>query len=71
MEYSLSEVMETVHMTMYQNFDIRTVTLGINLKDCIHSDIEIFKSNIYDRVTEYGKNLSLKLASLRINTASL
>lgn len=57
MEYSLEEVMETVNMTLYHNFDIRTVTLGINLKDCIHSDLEIFKSNVYERVTEYGKRL--------------
>ncbi len=46
MEYSLDEVMETVHMTLYHNFDIRTVTLGINLKDCINSDLEIFKKNV-------------------------
>jgi uncharacterized protein (UPF0210 family) len=57
MEYSIEEVMETVRMTLYHNFDIRTVTLGINLKDCIHSDIEVFKSNVYDRVTDYGRTL--------------
>jgi len=57
MEYSLEEVMETVRMTLYHNFDIRTVTLGINLKDCIDTDIESFKSNVYDKVTEYGKRL--------------
>jgi uncharacterized protein (UPF0210 family) len=57
MEYSIEEVMETVKMTLYHNFDIRTVTLGINLKDCIHSDIEVFKSNVYDRVTDYGRTL--------------
>jgi len=57
MEYSLDEVMETVRMTLYHNFDIRTVTLGINLKDCIDTDIESFKSNVYDKVTEYGKRL--------------
>ncbi|MDP2846240.1 MAG: DUF711 family protein, partial [Candidatus Methanoperedens sp.] len=57
MEYSIEEVMETVKMTLYHNFDIRTVTLGINLKDCIHSDIDVFKSNVYDRVTDYGKKL--------------
>ncbi len=57
MEYSLDEVMETVRMTLYHNFDIRTVTLGINLKDCIDPDIESFKSNVYDKVTEYGKKL--------------
>jgi len=57
MEYSIDEVMETVRMTLYHNFDIRTVTLGINLKDCIDTDIGIFKSNVYNKVTEYGKRL--------------
>ncbi len=57
MEYSLEEVMETVRMTLYHNFDIRTVTLGINLKDCIDSDLERFCSNVYDRVTGCGKKL--------------
>lgn len=57
MDYSLEEVMETVNMTLYHNFDIRTVTLGLNLKDCINSDIEVFSSNVYDRVTEYGEKL--------------
>ena len=57
MDYSLDEVMETVRMTLYHNFDIRTVTLGINLKDCIDPDIESFKSNVFDKVTEYGKRL--------------
>ncbi|VVB92886.1 Uncharacterised protein [uncultured archaeon] len=64
MEYSLEEVMETVRMTMYHNFDIRTVTLGINLKDCINSDLGIFKSKVYDRVTGYGKKLVLEAGKL-------
>ncbi|MBE0521591.1 MAG: PFL family protein [Candidatus Methanoperedenaceae archaeon] len=57
MEISIEEVMETVNMTLYQNFDIRTVTLGINLKDCINSDLDTFKSNIYERITDYGRRL--------------
>ncbi|MFU8766927.1 MAG: PFL family protein [Candidatus Methanoperedens sp.] len=57
MEISIEEVMETVNMTLYQNFDIRTVTLGINLKDCINSDLDTFKSNIYERITDYGSRL--------------
>ncbi len=57
MEYSLEEVMETVRMTLYHNFDIRTVTLGINLKDCINSDLDIFKDNVYGRVSGYGRKL--------------
>jgi uncharacterized protein (UPF0210 family) len=64
MEYSLEEVMETVGMTRYHNFDIRTVTLGINLKDCIHSDLEIFKKNVYERITDYGKRLVVEAEKL-------
>ncbi len=64
MEYSLEEVMETVQMTLYHNFDIRTVTLGINLKDCINSDLDIFKENIYERVSGYGKKLITEAGKL-------
>ena len=64
MEYSLDEVMETVQMTLYHNFDIRTVTLGINLKDCINSDLDIFKENVYDRVSGYGRRLILEAQKL-------
>ncbi|NJD78056.1 MAG: PFL family protein [Candidatus Methanoperedens sp.] len=64
MEYSLEEVMETVKMTLYDNFDIRTVTLGINLKDCINPDLGIFKSKVYERVTDYGKRLVTEAGKL-------
>lgn len=64
MEYSLEEVMETVQMTLYHNFDIRTVTLGINLKDCINSDLDIFKKNVYERVSGYGKKLITEAGKL-------
>ncbi|HWR26520.1 MAG TPA: PFL family protein [candidate division Zixibacteria bacterium] len=64
MEYSLEEVMETVHMTLYHNFDIRTVTLGINLKDCIDTDLGNFTSNVYNKVTDYGKKLVLEAGKL-------
>jgi uncharacterized protein (UPF0210 family) len=64
MEYSLEEVMETVQMTLYHNFDIRTVTLGINLKDCINSDLDIFKENIYERISGYGKKLITEAGKL-------
>ncbi|HEY9245515.1 MAG TPA: DUF711 family protein, partial [Candidatus Methanoperedens sp.] len=64
MDYSLDEVMETVRMTLYHNFDIRTVTLGINLKDCINSDLDVFKSNVDEKVTSYGKRLVLEAEKL-------
>lgn len=64
MEYSLDEVMETVQMTLYHNFDIRTVTMGINLKDCINSDLDIFKENVYGRVSDCGRRLILEARKL-------
>ncbi len=64
MDYSIDEVMETVRMTLYHNFDIRTVTLGINLKDCIDPDIENFRSNVYDKVTENGKKLAYEAGKI-------
>ncbi|MBN2517921.1 MAG: PFL family protein [Candidatus Altiarchaeota archaeon] len=57
MAYSIEEIYETVKMTVYYNFDIRTVTLGINLKDCIDSDLGRFKENVYEKITTYAKKL--------------
>ena len=57
MAITVEEVYETARMTLYQNFDIRTTTLGINLKDCIHSDFAKFKRNVYERILENGRNL--------------
>ena len=34
MSYEIREVLETVRMTEMERFDIRTITLGISLRDC-------------------------------------
>lgn len=57
MDFTLQEIMETVSMTFDYHFDIRTVTMGVNLKDCQHSDIEIFCRNIRDKITPYAQKL--------------
>ena len=46
MPISVEEVYETASMILHQNLDIRTTTLGINLKDCIESRFETFKENV-------------------------
>ncbi|NPE30809.1 PFL family protein [Methanococcoides sp. SA1] len=51
------EILETIHMIKAENFDIRTVTMGINLRDCCHSDIDVFNQNIYNKITGYAKEL--------------
>ncbi|ABE51782.1 PFL family protein [Methanococcoides burtonii] len=51
------EILETIHMIKAENFDIRTVTMGINLRGCCHSDIDVFNKNIYNKITGYAKEL--------------
>jgi len=54
---ALQEIMETIRMVEMENLDIRTVTMGINLKDCAHPDVNIFKENIYQKITTKAANL--------------
>jgi hypothetical protein len=51
------EIMETIHMISSMNLDIRTVTMGINLRDCAHPDIETFNDNIHEKMTRCASKL--------------
>ena len=57
MSISPEEVYETVSMTLHHNLDIRTVTLGINLKDCIDSSPPKFIENVYVKITDNASRL--------------
>lgn len=57
MAITVEEVFETVSMTLFHNLDIRTVTLGVNLKDCISSDFDEFMDRVYKKI--YNKALKL------------
>ncbi len=50
-------ILETVRMLDQENLDIRTVTLGISLLDCIDKDGDAARKKIYDKITKYGKHL--------------
>lgn len=52
-----SEILETISMVKEQNFDVRTITIGIDLHDCIHPDIDVLNQNIYSKITRIGKDL--------------
>lgn len=56
MQYQFEEILETIKMTEIEHFDIRTVTLGISLRDCADRNLELTKRKIYDKVLKYGKN---------------
>ena len=51
------EVYETNQMIAEENLDVRTITLGISLLDCIDSDLETLKKNIYEKITTTAKDL--------------
>ena len=53
----IKQVTETISMIEEQNFDIRTITMGISLLDCIDTDIERAAEKIYQKITRKAKNL--------------
>ena len=52
-----SEVIETNRMIEKQNLDVRTITMGISLLECIDSDVKKVCDNIYNRITSMAKDL--------------
>lgn len=51
------EVNETNKMIEQENLDVRTITLGISLLDCIDSDLKKLNENIYNKITTVAANL--------------
>jgi uncharacterized protein (UPF0210 family) len=51
------DIISTLMMVREQNLDLRTVTVGINLTDCVSHDLETFKRKIYDKITRYAGQL--------------
>ena len=52
-----NEVIETNEMIEKENLDVRTITMGISLLDCIDSDLEALKKKIYNKIYESAKDL--------------
>ena len=51
------EIMETITMIKEQNLDVRTITMGISLIDCMDSDINKSCEKIYNKIYKYAKDL--------------
>ena len=51
------EVNETQQMIEHENLDVRTITLGISLLDCIDSNLENLNQKIYEKITRVAENL--------------
>ena len=53
----IRQVTETISMIEEQNFDIRTITMGISLLDCIDPDINRAAEKIYQKIRTKAANL--------------
>ncbi|MCR5403981.1 MAG: PFL family protein [Butyrivibrio sp.] len=54
---NIHEVVETNEMIEKENLDVRTITLGISLLDCIDSDLDVLCDRIYNKIYETAKDL--------------
>lgn len=54
---NIFEVNETNKMIEHENLDVRTITMGISLLDCIDSDLDTMNEKIYNKITTKAKDL--------------
>ena len=54
---NINEVLETNEMITKENLDVRTITLGISLLDCISNNLDDLNHNIYSRIIKLAGNL--------------
>lgn len=52
-----NQILETIRMIEEENLDIRTITMGISLLDCIDSDSDRACERIYQKITTKAKDL--------------
>ena len=45
------DILETITMIQDEHLDVRTITMGISLLDCCHSDVDVMCGKVYDKIT--------------------
>ena len=55
---TIKDVLETTQMITQNNLDVRTITMGISLRDCCHPDIKVCATKIYDKITKKAEHLA-------------
>ncbi len=76
------EILATIEMVKNENLDVRAVTLGVNLFDCISADLEKFKSNIRKKIIRHagrlvktcnqvGEKYGIEVVNKRISTSPI
>ena len=78
MEYTQAEILQTVRMTEIEHLDVRTVTLGLSLRDCVGDSLERTAERVREKiervaarlvstVNEIGDEVGLRIANKRIS----
>lgn len=78
MEYSQSEILQTVAMTEIEHLDVRTVTLGLSLRDCASESMERTVERVREKISrlaarlvrtvdEIGDEIGIRVANKRIS----
>jgi uncharacterized protein (UPF0210 family) len=52
-----NQILETIRMVEEENLDIRTITMGISLLDCMDADVDAACEKIYQKITTRAKDL--------------
>ncbi len=62
--YSPQEIVETIRMVQMERLDIRTITMGISLRDCVSENHARLADRIYDKVCRMGSGLTAAGAAI-------
>ncbi|WP_027719210.1 PFL family protein [Desulfovirgula thermocuniculi] len=57
LSFSSQEIWETIRMVQMENLDIRTITMGISLRDCRGDNVREIGQKIFDKITRYASRL--------------
>ncbi|MBI2312820.1 MAG: PFL family protein [Betaproteobacteria bacterium] len=57
MRFSPQEILETIRMVQMENLDIRTITLGLSLRDCAHPELKQAAARAYDKICRRAQRL--------------
>jgi uncharacterized protein (UPF0210 family) len=56
-QFSPQEIIETIRMVQMENLDIRTVTMGVSLRNCSHPDLKVAATKAYDKICRVAARL--------------
>ena len=57
LSFSPQEILETIRMVQMEKLDIRTITMGISLRDCAHPDLKAAAIRAYDKICRKAARL--------------